>query len=74
MDAFSDWVTVAEFTNHPEAALARNLLEAHGIDVAEWSDDCGGMAVGQTVIQRVRLFVRVSDIDQARDVLGRGGR
>jgi hypothetical protein len=72
MAASSEWVTVAEFTNHPEAALARNLLEAHGIEVAEWSDDCGGMAVGQTVIQRVRLFVRASDIEPARDMLGRG--
>jgi len=63
---------VAEFTNHPQAELTRNLLEKHGIRVAVWSDDCGGLAAGQTFIQRVRLFVPDSDRKAAMDILGKG--
>lgn len=63
---------VAEFTNHPEADLSKTLLEKHGIRVSIWSDDCGGLAVGQTFIQRVRLFVPHSDRQAAMDILGKG--
>ena len=63
---------VAEFTNHPQAELTKNLLEKHGIRVSIWSDDCGGLAVGQTFIQRVRLFVPDSDRQDAEDILGKG--
>ena len=63
---------VAEFINHPQADLAKNLLEKHGITVSIWSDDCGGLAVGQTFIQRVRLFVPDSDQQAAMDILGKG--
>ncbi len=63
---------VAEFTNHPQAELTKNLLEQHGIRVSVWSDDCGGLAVGQTFIQRVRLFVPDSDKQAATDILGKG--
>jgi hypothetical protein len=66
-----NWSMVAEFTNHPEADLIKNLLEKHGIRVAIWSDDCGGLAVGQTFIQRVRLFVPDSDRQAAMDILGK---
>jgi hypothetical protein len=67
-----NWAMVAEFTNHPEADFTRHLLEKHGIPVAIWSDDCGEMAVGQTFIQRVRLFVPESDRQAAMDILGEG--
>jgi len=62
---------VAEFTNHPLADLTKNLLEQHGIRVTIWSDDCGGLAVGQTFVQRVRLFVPDSDRQAAMDILGK---
>lgn len=68
----TDRSMVAEFTNHPQADLAKNLLEKHGISVSIWSDDCGGLAVGQTFIQRVRLFVPNSDRQAALDILGKG--
>jgi hypothetical protein len=68
----SAWSMVAEFTNHPQAELTKNLLEKHGITVSIWSDDCGGLAVGQTFIQRVRLFVPDSDRQAALDILGKG--
>ena len=66
------WSMVAEYSNHPEADLAKNLLEKHGLRVVKWSDDCGGLAPGQTFIQRVRLFVPDSDRQAAMDILGKG--
>ena len=68
----SNWYLIAEFTNHPEADLAKNLLEKHGIPGYIWSDDCGGFAGGQTFIQRVKLFVPTSDRQAAMDILGKG--
>jgi hypothetical protein len=67
-----NWVSVAEFTNHPEAELNRQLLKNHGIDVSIWSDDCGEMAGGQTFIQRVRILVQETDRKAALDLLGKG--
>lgn len=66
------WSLVAEFTNHPEADLSRQLLENHGIRVSIWSDDCGEMAGGQTFVQRVRFLVPKSDRQTAMDILGKG--
>jgi hypothetical protein len=66
------WSVVAEFKDHPQADLARNLLEKHGIPVTVWSDDCGGLAGGQTFIQRVELFVPDSARQAAMDLLNKG--
>ena len=66
------WSVVAEFTNHPEAELAGDLLRKHGIDAAIWSDDCGGIAGGQTFIQRVRVLVSDSELREAHLILGNG--
>ena len=70
----SHWSMVAEFMNHPEADLARNLLESHGIRAAVWSDDCGGQALGQTFVQGVRVFVADADRKRAMDILGKGAK
>jgi hypothetical protein len=67
-----NWYLLAEFTNHPEAELTKTLLEGHGIPVIVWSDDCGGLAAGQTFIQRVKVFVPDSDRQAAMDILGKG--
>jgi len=67
-----NWSMVAEFTNHPQANFTKNLLEKQGIRVSIWSDDCGGLAAGQTFIQRVKLFVPDSDRQAAIDILGKG--
>ena len=72
MEGSEDWVSVAEFTNHPEADLSRQLLENHGIRVSIWSDDCAEMAGGQTFVQRVRLLVPESYRQAALDILGEG--
>ena len=71
-DKTEKWSLVAEFTNHPEADLNRQLLENHGIHASVWSDDCGEMAGGQTFIQRVRLLVTESDRQTAMIILGKG--
>jgi hypothetical protein len=55
-----------------KANFTKNLLEEHGIRVSIWSDDCGGLAAGQTFIQRVKLFVPDSDRQTAIDILGKG--
>jgi len=68
----ANWLMVAKFTNHPQADLTKNLLEKHGIRVAVCSYDCGESAVGQTFIQRVRLFVPDSARQAAMDILGKG--
>jgi hypothetical protein len=68
----TNWSRVAEFTNHPQADLVKNLLERYGIPVSIWSDDCGGLAEGQTFIQRGRLFVPDSERQSALDILGKG--
>lgn len=68
----ANWSMVAEFTNHPQADLAKNLLGKHRIRVSIWSDDCGGLAEGQTFIRWVRLFVPDSDRQAAMDILGKG--
>ena len=68
----ANWSLVAEFTNHPQAELTKNRLEKHGIAVYLWSDDCGGLAGGQTFIHRVRLFVPDADRQAALDILGKG--
>ena len=67
-----EWSVVAEFTNHPEAELTGDLLRKHGIDAAIWSDDCGGIAGGQTFIQRVRVLVPDSELQAARAIVGKG--
>jgi len=71
-DSETRWTMIAEFTDHPQAELARNLLEKHGVRAAIWSDDCGGLAGGQTFVQGVRLFVADSESDTAMEILGLG--
>ena len=66
------WVVVAEFRNHPEAELSRNILTGFGIPCRLWTDDCNGLAVGQTVVQGVRLFVPVSHFEESKRLLRRG--
>ena len=66
----ANWSKVADFANHAQADLAKNLLEKHGIRVAIWSDDCGGLVVGLSVIQRISLFVPDSARQAAMDILG----
>ncbi len=60
---------VWEYSNHVEAELAKGLLSSSGIESIVHSDDCGGMAGGQTFIQGVKLFVSENDVDRAKKIL-----
>lgn len=71
MEKIDNLSLVAEYMDHPQAELAKNLLENHGIPAYIWSDDCGGLAGGQTFVRRVRLFVLESNRTAALDILGK---
>ncbi|MBN2322448.1 MAG: DUF2007 domain-containing protein [Spirochaetes bacterium] len=66
----NDLVVIRVYGNHPEAGLAKSVLEASGISAVISSDDCGGIAGGQTFIRGVRLLVAKRHETRARDVLG----
>ena len=63
---------IVEFTYHLNADLIKNLLEKHGIPVVIWTDECGGLSVSQTFIQRAGLFVPDSVRQTMLDFLGKG--
>ena len=60
---------IAEYKNHSEAEMARELLESYGIKSMIHSDDCGGIAGGQTFIRGVQLLVYRKDMEKARKIL-----
>ena len=64
-----DYISVTEFNNHAEAEMAKEQLESSGINSIIHSDDCGGMAGGQTFIRGVQLLVSKSDIIIAKKIL-----
>ncbi len=58
-----------EYSNHMEAEIAKGFLTSNGIEAIVHSDDCGGMAGGQTFIRGVKLIVPKNDIQRARQIL-----
>lgn len=64
-----DWEVIAEYGNHPEAELAGQLLESNGIQSITHSDDCGGVAGGQTFIRGVQVLVHRVDLKRAKEIL-----
>lgn len=64
-----DLVSIAVYRNHPEAELAKSILEENGIPAIISSDDCGGIACGQTFIRGVWLRVMKRHEIRARDLL-----
>ena len=60
---------IAEYRNHSEAEMAKELLESYGIKSMIHSDDCGGIAGGQTFIRGVQLLVLRKDAEKAKEVL-----
>ena len=66
MDSFS---VVWEYSNHVEAEIAKGLLESQWIDAVVFSDDCGGMAGGQTFVRGVTLMVASGDMERAKRIL-----
>lgn len=66
MDAFE---VLWEYSNHAEADLAKGMLESNGIPAFDRSDDCGGMAGGQTFVWGVKLLVNKEDVASAKEIL-----
>jgi hypothetical protein len=66
MDSFK---VVCEYSNHVEAEIAKGILNSNGIKSFIHSDDCGGIAGGQTYITGVQLLVSESDLEQANIIL-----
>jgi hypothetical protein len=60
---------IAEYNNHSEAEMAKELLESNGIKSVVHSDDGGGIAGGQTFIRGVQLMVFNKDVENARKIL-----
>lgn len=66
-----EWAVVAEYGNHSQAQLAANLLEECAIECLVWSDDCGGIAPGQSFVRGVKVYVAEEDVDRALEILRR---
>ncbi len=65
----NDWVAVAEFTSTVEADLAKAELDLEDIE-CELAGDYQNQAIpAMGVMGPIRLLVRESDLDRAREVL-----
>jgi hypothetical protein len=60
---------IADFNNYAEAHLAQGLLGSYGVKSVIHSDDCGGIAGGQTYIRGVQLLVSRNDLKRAKEIL-----
>ncbi len=62
-------VCIATLASEIEAHIASLRLESLGIDTFITKDDCGGMRPWLQPITGVRLMVRQSDAQRAKDIL-----
>jgi hypothetical protein len=65
----SDTDVVATFGYRYEAEFARETLRVAGIESVLAGDDAGGAYAGMSFTRRIRLLVRSSELDRAREVL-----
>ena len=61
---------LTNYSTHPEADLAKGLLDSHCIQCVVQSDDCGAIAGGQSFARGVWLLVDKKDVDTAKRILG----
>lgn len=64
-----DVVVLRKFSTEVEACLAASVLEANGIPAQVIADTAGGTLPSIALIFPVRLLVRASDADLARELL-----
>jgi hypothetical protein len=64
-----DAVVLRKFSTEVEARLAAAVLEANGIPAEVRADTAGGTLPSIAVIFPVRLVVRATDADLAREIL-----
>lgn len=62
-------VVVGHYHYRHEAEYAQGVLESAGIEAFLFADDAGGMEVGLTFSNLVRLVVRAEDAEHALAVL-----
>ncbi len=62
-------VVLRQFSTEVEARLAASVLEANGIPAEVLADTAGGTLPSIALIFPVRLLVRASDADLARELL-----
>jgi hypothetical protein len=62
-------VVLRKFSTEVEARLAASVLEANGIPAQVIADTAGGTLPSIALIFPVRLLVRASDADLARELL-----
>lgn len=65
----NDVVVLRKFSTEVEARLAASVLEANGIPAEVLADTAGGTLPSIALIFPVRLLVRASDADLARELL-----
>ena len=53
-----------------DAEMARSVLECEGVPAKVLSDDAGGMEPQLQFVRGVRLMIRASDLEKAREILG----
>jgi hypothetical protein len=64
-----DIVVLREYGNEVEAQFAATVLEANGIPAHVVADTAGGALPSMALVFPVRLLVRATDADLARELL-----
>ena len=64
-----DVVVLRKFSTEVEARLAASVLEANGIPAEVLADTAGGALPSIALVFPIRLLVRASDADVARELL-----
>ena len=64
-----DIVVLRKYGNEVEAQFAATVLEANGIPARVMADTAGGAFPSMALLFPVRLLVRASDADLARELL-----
>ena len=62
-------IVVKTFSNETEAEMAQQLLDGAGVRAFVFKDDAGGMEPQLQASGGVRLMVRATDAERARDVI-----
>jgi hypothetical protein len=67
-----DLVVVRTYGFRHEAEVGRSMLEANEVDAVISGDDAGGIQPGMAAANGIKLLVRRSDGQKARQLLGAG--
>jgi hypothetical protein len=62
-------IVLKTFANEVDAEIAKDHLQAHGIEAFVSKDDAGGMRPHLQITMGVRILVLQSDADRASEIL-----